>query len=314
MLSASPSLTHIPESFGESSREPFILAGLAVIRSRRLAVAGIFHWQLVSAHSVIGTHSRPDTTESWARPGRPQKLSASAQTETYRRLQMSSNRGVVYLKPARRSSEDRLSSLLNPAGKTIDHGVILKVVTTNICGSTSTCSGRTTAPRTRDHRRSDREGPDVEYLEIGDLVSVPSRCMRPLPDLSRRRHPRLPYVNSTAPEAPYGYVDMGGWIGGQAEYVMAPYAGFNLLKIPDKAQAMEKIRDLTCLSDILATGIPWSRHRQVGVGSEGLRRRRRAVGLATAASARILARQAVVIGDMNHEAACLGQYGSLRCG
>ena len=38
----------------------------------------------------------------------------------------------------------------------------------------------------------------------------------------------------------YGYVDMGGWIGGQAEYVMVPYADFNLLKFPDKAQALEK--------------------------------------------------------------------------
>jgi glutathione-independent formaldehyde dehydrogenase len=84
--------------------------------------------------------------------------------------------------------------LLNPAGKTIDHGVILKVVTTNICGSDQhMVRGRTTAPRTRDHRRSDREGPDVEYLEIGDLVSVPFNvACGPLPDLSRRRHPRLP--------------------------------------------------------------------------------------------------------------------------
>jgi glutathione-independent formaldehyde dehydrogenase len=49
------------------------------------------------------------------------------------------------------------------------------------------------------------------------------------------------------------YVDMGGWVGGQAEYVMVPYADFNLLKFPDKAQAMEKIRDLTCLSDIFPT-------------------------------------------------------------
>jgi glutathione-independent formaldehyde dehydrogenase len=28
---------------------------------------------------------------------------------------------------------------------------------------------------------------------------------------------------------------MGGWIGGQAEYFMVPYADFNLLKFPDKA-------------------------------------------------------------------------------
>jgi glutathione-independent formaldehyde dehydrogenase len=29
--------------------------------------------------------------------------------------------------------------------------------------------------------------------------------------------------------------NMGRWIGGQADYVMAPYADFNLLKFPDKA-------------------------------------------------------------------------------
>ena len=39
---------------------------------------------------------------------------------------------------------------------------------------------------------------------------------------------------------------MGGWIGGQAEYVTVPYADFNLLKFPDRDQAMEKIRDLAC--------------------------------------------------------------------
>ena len=47
---------------------------------------------------------------------------------------------------------------------------------------------------------------------------------------------------------------MGGWVGGQAEYVMVPYADFNLLKFPDKDQAMEKIHDLTLLSDIFPTG------------------------------------------------------------
>jgi threonine dehydrogenase-like Zn-dependent dehydrogenase len=35
-----------------------------------------------------------------------------------------------------------------------------------------------------------------------------------------------------------GYVDMGGWVGGQAEYVMVPFADFNLLKFPDKNQAL----------------------------------------------------------------------------
>jgi len=215
---------------------------------------------------------------------------------------MSSNRGVVTSNPAtsklRRSTFRRCSSggkddrprrhsqgrndeylRLRPA-----HG-----------------SGRTTAPRTRDHRRSDREGPDVEYLEIGDLVSVPFNvACGPLPDLSPKATPASALtVNSDCAGGAYGYVDMGGWIGGQAEYVMAPYAGFNLLKIPDKAQAMEKIRDLTCFP-IFCRRIPWSLTPR-SASIEGLRRRRRAVGLATASVPRILGAAASGDRDMNHE-------------
>ena len=61
-------------------------------------------------------------------------------------------------------------------------------------------------------------------------------------------------VNPDRPGSAYGYVDMGGWVGGQAEYVLVPYADWNLLKFPDKDQAMEKILDLTMLSDIFPTG------------------------------------------------------------
>ena len=53
-------------------------------------------------------------------------------------------------------------------------------------------------------------------------------------------------VNPARPGAAYGYVDMGGWIGGQAEYVMIPFADFNLLKFPDRDQALEKIRTSRC--------------------------------------------------------------------
>jgi hypothetical protein len=70
-------------------------------------------------------------------------------------------------------------------------------------------------------------------------------------------------------------MSMGGWIGGQADYVMVPYADFNLLKVPDKAQTMEKIRDLTCLSDILPTGFHGAVTAKARHRIEGLRRRRR---------------------------------------
>jgi glutathione-independent formaldehyde dehydrogenase len=92
---------------------------------------------------------------------------------------------------------------------------------------------------------------------------------------------------------------MGGWIGGQAEYVMVPYADFNLLRFPDKAQAMAKIRDLTCLSDILPTGYHGAVTAGVGPGSTVYIAGAGPVGLAAAASARLLGAAVVIVGDVN---------------
>ena len=60
---------------------------------------------------------------------------------------------------------------------------------------------------------------------------------------------------------------MGGWIGGQAEYVMVPYADFNLLKLPERDVAMARIKDLTLLSDIFPTGFHGAFSAGVGPGS-----------------------------------------------
>jgi glutathione-independent formaldehyde dehydrogenase len=94
---------------------------------------------------------------------------------------------------------------------------------------------------------------------------------------------------------------MGGWVGGQAEYVMVPYADFNLIPFPDKDQAMSKIKDLTMLSDILPTGFHGAVNAGVGVGSTVYVAGAGPVGLATAASAYILGAAVVLIGDMNAE-------------
>jgi glutathione-independent formaldehyde dehydrogenase len=113
------------------------------------------------------------------------------------------------------------------------------------------------------------KGRDVEYLEIGDLVSVPFNIACGRCRTCREGDTRVCLnVNSNCAGGAYGYVDMGGWIGGQADYVMVPCADFNLLKFPDKAQAMEKIRDLTCLFDILPTGFHGAVTAKVGVGSK----------------------------------------------
>src|ERR1700684_3119539 len=222
---------------------------------------------------------------------------------------MASNRGVVYVGPGKvevRSID--FPKLIDPRGKPCEHGVILKVVSTNIGGSDQhMVRGRTTAEPglVLGHEITGEvieAGRDVQLIAEGDLVSVPfnvacGRCRT----CKERATGVCLNVNPARAGGAYGYVDMGGWIGGQADYVMVPYADFNLLKFPDKAQAMEKIRDLTCLSDILPTGFHGAVTAKVGVGSTVYVAGAGPVGLAAAASARILGAAAVLIGDMNKE-------------
>jgi glutathione-independent formaldehyde dehydrogenase len=105
-------------------------------------------------------------------------------------------------------------------------------------------------------------------------------------------------VNPARPGAAYGYVDMGGWVGGQAEYVTVPYADWNLLKFPDKDQAMEKILDLTMLSDIFPTGYHGCYTAGVTSGSTVYIAGGGPVGLAAAHSAQLLGAAVVIVGDM----------------
>jgi glutathione-independent formaldehyde dehydrogenase len=105
-------------------------------------------------------------------------------------------------------------------------------------------------------------------------------------------------VNPARPGAAYGYVDMGGWVGGQAEYVMVPYADFNLLKFPDKDQAMAKIRDLTLLSDIFPTGYHGAVTAGVGPGMVVYVAGAGPVGLASAAACQLLGAAVVIVGDL----------------
>src|SRR5690242_12704608 len=222
---------------------------------------------------------------------------------------MASNRGVVYLGPGKVEVQSiDYPKLQNPRGKKIDHGVILKVVTTNICGSDQhMVRGRTTAPKglVLGHEITGEvieKGSDVEFINIGDLVSVPfnvacGRCRT----CREQQSGVCLNVNPSRAGGAYGYVDMGGWVGGQAEYVMVPYADFNLIKFPNKEQALSKIRDLTMLSDILPTGFHGAVNAGVGVGSIVYVAGAGPVGLAAAASAQILGAALVLIGDMNQE-------------
>jgi glutathione-independent formaldehyde dehydrogenase len=219
------------------------------------------------------------------------------------------NRGVVYLGPGKVEVQDISDpKFQNPAGQKVEHGVILKVVSTNICGSDQhMVRGRTTAPTglVLGHEITGEvieKGADVEMVQKGDLVSVPFNvaCGRCRTCRSQDTGVCLT-VNPARAGGAYGYVDMGGWVGGQARYVMVPYADFNLLKFPNRDQAMAKIRDLTMLSDILPTGFHGAVKAGVGVGSLVYVAGAGPVGLAAAAAAHILGAAVVMIGDFNKD-------------
>ena len=218
---------------------------------------------------------------------------------------MASNRGVAYIKPGVVEVQSIDYPKLALGSRKCDHGVILKVVSTNICGSDQhMVRGRTTAPEglVLGHEITGEvieAGRDVEFISEGDLVSVPfniacgrCRCCK------EGKTGICLNVNPARPGAAYGYVDMGGWVGGQAEYVLVPYADFNLLKFPDKDQAMAKIKDLTLLSDIFPTGFHGAYAAGVGPGSIAYVAGAGPVGLACAASCQLLGAACTIVGDM----------------
>src|SRR3979490_2746216 len=219
---------------------------------------------------------------------------------------MASNRGVVYRGPGKVEVRSIDYPVLALGQRKCNHGVILKVVSTNICGSDQhMVRGRTPAPpgMVLGHEITGEiieKGSDVEYLSVGDLVTVPFNVACGRCRTCRERETGVCLnVNPGRAGGAYGYVDMGGWVGGQARFVMVPYADFNLIKFPDKAQAMSKIKDLTMLSDILPTGFHGAVTAGVGVGSIVYIAGAGPVGLAAAASAQILGAAVVMIGDMN---------------
>ena len=239
---------------------------------------------------------------------------------------MPTNRGVAYIEPGKVAIQSiEFPKLRMPksetdpfGGKDAPHGVILKVVTTNICGSDQhMVRGRTTAPKglILGHEITGEiieKGSDVEMLDVGDLVTVPfniacGRCRNCREGLTGI----CLTVNPARPGAAYGYVDMGGWVGGQAEYVLVPYADFNLIKFPNKEKAMEKIKDLTLLSDIFPTGFHGAVQAGVGPGSTVYVAGAGPVGLACAAGCQLLGAAVVIVGDMIAER--LAQARSFGC-
>jgi len=217
---------------------------------------------------------------------------------------MAGNRSVVFRGVKNIQVEDLdFPKLQMPNGKKAPHGVVLKIVASNICGSDlHIYRGSFPAPdgMVMGHEMTGEVveiGSDVEFLKEGDLVSVPfnvacGRCR----NCRNGRTEVCQTCNPDADSAAYGF-NLGGWDGGQAEYLFVPYADFQLLKFPDRDQAMEKIRDLALLSDILPTAFHGLMEAGAKPGSTVYIAGAGPVGRCGAAAARLLGASCIIVGD-----------------
>lgn len=217
---------------------------------------------------------------------------------------MAGNRSVVFRGVKNIQVEDLdFPKLQMPNGKKAPHGVVLKIVASNICGSDlHIYRGSFPAPEgmVMGHEMTGEVveiGSDVEFLKEGDLVSVPfnvacGRCR----NCRNGRTEVCQTCNPDADSAAYGF-NLGGWDGGQAEYLFVPYADFQLLKFPDRDQAMEKIRDLALLSDILPTAFHGLMEAGAKPGSTVYIAGAGPVGRCGAAAARLLGASCIIVGD-----------------
>ena len=138
--------------------------------------------------------------------------------------------------------------------------VVVKITTTNICGSDlHMYEGRTNVEKGKilGHEnlgRVEAVGKAVDTVHVGDYVCLPfnigcgfcANCERGLTGFC------LTCALPGSAGAAYGFAGMGPYSGGQAEYLRVPYADFNCLQLPPDVK--EKENDYVMLSDIFPTG------------------------------------------------------------
>ncbi|KAJ7451987.1 hypothetical protein FB451DRAFT_1186028 [Mycena latifolia] len=162
-------------------------------------------------------------------------------------------RAVVYDKPFSVSvREVEKPTILHP------DDIIVKVTTSCICGSDlHMYEGRTAAEAgiVFGHENMgivDEVGSGVTLLKKGDRVVMPfnvacGRCL----NCEEGKSAFCTLVNPGFAGGAYGYVAMGPYPGGQAEYVRVPFADFNALLLPPGTEHEE---DFALLADIFPTG------------------------------------------------------------
>jgi threonine dehydrogenase-like Zn-dependent dehydrogenase len=137
--------------------------------------------------------------------------------------------------------------------------VLVKITTTNICGSDlHMYEGRTDMEKGRIFGHENlgeviEVGNAVTQIKVGDMVCMPFNI-----GCGHCRNCESGYtgfcltMNPPTAGAAYGFAGMGPYSGGQAEYLRVPHGDFNCLKLPEDAK--EKENDYVMLSDIFPTG------------------------------------------------------------
>jgi threonine dehydrogenase-like Zn-dependent dehydrogenase len=190
--------------------------------------------------------------------------------------------------------------------------VLVKITTTNICGSDlHMYEGRTDVePGTvLGHENLGQVieiGSAVDQVKVGDRVCLPfniscgfcKNCERGLTGFCLTANPG-------SAGAAYGYSGMGPYSGGQAEYLRVPYGDFNCLRLPDDAE--EKEADYVMLSDIFPTGYHATELADVRPGESVVVYGAGPVGLMAAYSAMIRGAAKVMIVDRHPDRLALAE-------
>jgi glutathione-independent formaldehyde dehydrogenase len=180
--------------------------------------------------------------------------------------------------------------------------VLVRITSTNICGSDlHIYEGR--APLEQGMAIGHENlgevievGDAVVKVKVGDMVCLPfniacgfcRNCEKGLTGFCLS-------VNSEMPGGAYGYPNMGGYQGGQAELLRVPFGDFNCLKLPDDAK--EKEADYVMLADIWPTG--WHATELAGLqpGESIVIVGAGPVGLMAALSARVKGAEQIMLVD-----------------
>ena len=180
--------------------------------------------------------------------------------------------------------------------------VLVKITTTNICGSDlHMYEGRTNVEsgKVLGHENLGEVvevGEAVARIQVGDIVCLPfniscgfcKNCERGFTGFCLTLNP------GTAGAA-YGYAGMGPFSGGQAEYLRVPYGDVNCLTLPEDAR--EKENDYVMLADVFPTGYEATELAGVKPGETVVVYGAGSVGLMAASSAFIKGASHVMVVD-----------------